>query len=365
MAEDADKESKTEEASQRRIDEAKRKGNTPVSREVLPLFSIVGIAISATLATYLVSGHLIDRLSMLLDRPGEIRLDVGEDAAMLLSELSISAGKISLPPMIILMIFGIAASLTQNPLHFALDRIKPQWSRLSVLKGAARVFGVSGRVEFAKAVVKLVIVSAVVYSFISRQKHELINVLLLNPRDLPSAIMQQIVRLFLFVAGCLLSLVIVDLVWSRFKWLSDLRMTKQEVKDEHKQAEGDPIVRARQRSLARDRARRRMIASVPRATVVIANPTHYAIALRYVRGEQTTPLVIAKGLDSLALRIREVAEQHEIPVIEDRALARSLYDAVTPDRPIPPEFYRAVAEIILYIMTRARGERPAAPAGVR
>ena len=165
----------------------------------------------------------------------------------------------------------------------------------------------------------------------------------------------QGVPLYLVAAGSLAALVVADLLWTRLKWHFDLRMTKQEVKDEQKQAEGDPIVRARQRSLARDRARRRMMAAVPRATVVIANPTHYAVALRYVRGEEATPFVLAKGLDNLALKIREIAEAHDIPVIEDRALARSLYEAVSLDRPIPTEFYRAIAEIILYLMSRSNG----------
>src|SRR5690606_25455161 len=119
-----------------------------------------------------------------------------------------------------------------------------------------------------------------------------------------------------------------DVVWSRFHWRQDLRMTRQEVKDELKQSEGDPIVKSRLRSLARDRARRRMIAAVPRATLIIANPTHYSIALRYVRNEDSAPIVLAKGQDLVALRIREVAEEHGIPVFEDVALARSMYKQV-------------------------------------
>jgi flagellar biosynthetic protein FlhB len=149
-------------------------------------------------------------------------------------------------------------------------------------------------------------------------------------------------------------LVVGDLVWSRFFWRRELRMTRQEIKDEHKQSDGDPIIKARLRSLARDRARKRMISRVPEATVVIANPTHYAIALRYVRTENQAPLVVAKGLDLVALKIRATAEKHGIPVVEDKLLARSLYDKVEVDQLIPPEFYRAVANVILYIMSRGK-----------
>jgi flagellar biosynthetic protein FlhB len=166
------------------------------------------------------------------------------------------------------------------------------------------------------------------------------------------------VRLFLAVIGATILLVAVDLVWSRVFWRRELRMTRQEVKDEQKQSDGDPIIKARMRSLARDRARKRMIARVPRATVVIANPTHYAIALRYVRSENRAPLVVAKGLDLIALKIRSIAEEHGIPVVEDKLLARSLYDKVEVDQLIPPEFYRAVANVILYLMSRGRQSQP-------
>jgi flagellar biosynthetic protein FlhB len=129
-------------------------------------------------------------------------------------------------------------------------------------------------------------------------------------------------------------------------------MSRQEVKDEIKDAEGDPIVRARLRSLARDRSRRRMMAAVPRATLVLANPTHYAIALRYVASENAAPLVLAKGKDLVALKIRAIAEEHGIPVVDDKALVRSMYDHVEVDRMIPPDFYRAVAEIIHFLHAR-------------
>jgi flagellar biosynthetic protein FlhB len=147
-------------------------------------------------------------------------------------------------------------------------------------------------------------------------------------------------------------MVAADIVWSRFRWRADLRMTRQEVRDELRQSEGDPMIKARLRSLARDRARRRMIAAVPRATVVIANPTHYAIALKYERGRDGAPVVLAKGADLIALRIREVAGRHSVPIVEDKPLARAMYDVVEVGQWIPPEFYRAVAKILHLLYTR-------------
>lgn len=363
MAEKPDRESKTEEATPRRLDEALSKGNTPVSREVGPFFTILGATLTCYFSTQIFGGELVTALAMLLDRPEDIRLDVTGDATALLSGVARAAVLATIFPMLLLMTCGIAASIVQNPPRIALDRIRPQPSRISLRDGLTRVFGAQGRVEFMKAVVKLAILSAVVLAFLAEHKDETITIIHLNPRDLPAALAGEVASLLLFVAACLAALVTADVLWSRFKWRSDLRMSRQEVKDEQKQSEGDPIVRARQRSLARDRARRRMIAAVPRATVVIANPTHYAVALRYVRGEQATPVVLAKGLDSIALKIRAVAEEHGIPVIEDKALARSLHDAVVPDRPIPPEFYRAVAEIILFLMSRSSGTPAASVIG--
>jgi flagellar biosynthesis protein FlhB len=152
------------------------------------------------------------------------------------------------------------------------------------------------------------------------------------------------------VAVCIL--VVGDVFWARRQWRQSLRMSRQEVKEEHKEMQGDPLVRSRMRSLALDRARKNMMAAVPRATLVIANPTHYAIALRYVREEGGAPTVIAKGQDLIALKIREIAERNEIPVIEDKALARSMYDLVQVDQAIPPDFYRAVAELIHFLSSR-------------
>jgi flagellar biosynthesis protein FlhB len=141
-------------------------------------------------------------------------------------------------------------------------------------------------------------------------------------------------------------LAVVDVFWTRHHWYSQLRMTKQEIKDEYKQSQGDPIVKQRQRAVARDRARRRMINNIPRATLVIANPTHYAVALRYVREENDAPVVVAKGQDLIALRIREIAEENNIPVFEDPPLARSMFAQVSVDSVIPPVFYKAVAELV-------------------
>jgi flagellar biosynthetic protein FlhB len=353
MAEAPDKESKTEEATPHKIDEAIRKGNTPVSREVAQFASLIGIAAAVPLVANAVGTNLLASLVALIERPYDFRLDAGADAVGVMATLAAAAVSVLALPLAVLMAFGIFVSLLQNPLRFVGHRIKPELSRISFSQGFTRIFGVQGRVEFAKSILKLVVLSGCAIAFLLHYKADLINAILLEPSALPTALAQEILKVFLVIGFSLAALVVADLVWSRIKWRIDLRMSKQEVRDEHKQNEGDPLVRARRLSLARDRARRRMLSSVPRATVVIANPTHYAVALRYVQGDSAAPVVVAKGMDHIALKIREIAESHDIPVIEDKALARSLYAAVALDRPIPAEFYKAVAEVILYLMSRS------------
>jgi flagellar biosynthetic protein FlhB len=170
--------------------------------------------------------------------------------------------------------------------------------------------------------------------------------------DLP----QRALKLCLDVVAAVLVATLVvasaDLAWARIHWRRDQRMSRHELKEELRQTEGDRLMKARLRSLRLDRSRKRMLAAVPRATMVVANPTHYAVAMRYVRAEGGAPIVLAKGVDLIALKIREIAELHEVPIVEDRPLARALYDAVAVDSAIPPEFYRAVAEIVHLIQEK-------------
>jgi flagellar biosynthetic protein FlhB len=234
-------------------------------------------------------------------------------------------------------------------------------SRLSLKSGWRRIFGVQGWVEFLKGAFKLGALALLAFLLARAARFEVFNAMFMSPFVLPQLMQTMVIRLFLAVIAAIVLLVVADLVWSRFFWRKELRMTRQEVKDEQKQSEGDPIVKARLRSLARDRARKRMMARVPKATLVIANPTHYAVALRYVRSENRAPLVVAKGLDLIALKIRSVAEKHGIPVVEDKLLARSLYDNVKVDQLIPPEFYKAVANLILFLMSRGKHSQASGP----
>lgn len=361
MSDAPDRESRTEEATEKRIRDAVEKGNVPFSKEAATLASLLGILVVTSL--FLVNGvvHLNASMRRLIDNAQDWRLENGVDAMRIIDAVGGDAARLLIPVVILLTVAGIMASVLQNSPRIVLERIRPQLDRLSLMKGWRRIFGAQGQVEFWKSVVKLAAVSLLGLMLLRGAHHDVLNAMFIEPGALPSLVLTMSNRLLATVAVATIVLVAADLVWSRMFWQRDLRMTRQEVKDEMKQSEGDPIVKARLRSLARDRARKRMIAAVPRATFVVANPTHYAVALRYVREEGGAPLVIAKGQDLIALKIREIAEQHNIPVVEDKLLARSLYKAVEVDKMIPQEFYKAVAEIVFYLFSRGGAERR--PAG--
>jgi flagellar biosynthetic protein FlhB len=352
MSQREDKDSRTEEATEKKIADAVEKGNVPRSREISVFASLLGILAAAAFFAGPRAAELATNILVLIDHPGGFSLDTESEAGQLLWSMSMQIGTFLLPIVAILMIAGLAAAFSQHAPSFALEQIKPKWSRISPGAGAERIFGAPGVVEFLKSLFKFGAITVVCLILLNADRKAVIDAMFTDPTSLPPLILSLVIRLVSAVCVTIVILVAADLVWSRFRWRFDLRMTRQEVKDEMKQSEGDPLVKSRLRSLARDRARRRMISAVPRATVVIANPTHYAIALRYERAKGGAPVVVAKGADLIALRIREIAAQHAIPIVEDKPLARALYDAVEVDQWIPPEFYRAVAKILHFLYSR-------------
>ena len=346
MSEEQDRASKTEEPTEKKIQDALEKGNVPVSKEALTFSSIVSIlAICFLHISHGVTG-LAGALERFIDDPAGIALHDGSDATSLMHAIAAASGWFLLPLVALLAVGGLSASFLQNRPRLVGERIKPKLNRISPKSGFRRLFGEQGWMEFGKAIFKLAIIGFVIAALFFFDAHRVVSAMYSDPSALPELLLALTVRLLTAVCIATILLVIVDIIFSRSHWRKELRMTRQEVKDEHKQMEGDPQMKAKMRSLARDRARRRMIADVPRATIVIANPTHYAIALRYVLEEGGAPVVVAKGKNLVALKIREVAEINAIPVIEDKPLVRSMYDKVELDYPIPPEFYQVVAELL-------------------
>jgi flagellar biosynthesis protein FlhB len=352
MADTSDQASKTEEPTEKKIRDALEQGKIPVSREASVFASMAALMVIQAFLIGPGVQELVPTLQGLLDDPNDYRLIAGADAKALLSGVGLQVMRFMLPIVLVMMAFGLASSLLQNSPNLVLERIQPDFSRISPAKGWSRLFGAQGLVDFAKAVFKLVSVSIIVGFVLRSSEARAFEAMYTDPVALPEMILTIAMRIVSAICIATIVLVAVDLAWARFHWRRELRMTKQELKDEHKQAEGDPVVKARLRSLARDRSRQRMISAASRASLVIANPTHYAIALRYNRDENPAPLVLAKGMDAIALKIREVAEENRIPVIENKALARALYEAVQVDQVIPAEFFRPIAEIIYFLQSK-------------
>ena len=355
MSADVDPEDRTEEPTEKRLHDAVERGQTAFSREA-PLFASLSAALVALI--FIIPGRaatLLAGLVGLIDDPAGWRIERGADVLALSGPLFVATAQFLWPVAALLMTAGVVASIAQATPRIVPDRILPDFSRISPRSGLRRLFAVGGLVEFAKSLVKLTAVALVATTTLMGQKAILLDAMNVDPGMLPDRILALAVKTVAAVLAATLAVASADLAWSRVRWRRDNRMSKQELKEELKQAEGDRMIKARLRSLRLDRSRKRMLSAVPRATMVVANPTHYAVAMRYVRSEGGAPHVVAKGADLIALKIRSIAEAHDIPVFEDKSLARSLYAAVEVDRPIPADFYRAVAEIVHLIQQRKTG----------
>jgi len=354
---DEDKESKTEEATEKKVRDEMERGHVPVSREVSLLFSFTALLLITSFVLRNNTVALVTALQGFFDQIGGMKLNDGFDATAIVGVLVMPVATFAIPVFIIICVSGIIASLIQNPFQVTLQRIIPDFAKLSPISGMSRMFGSQGRVEFLKSLFKFLTVGFVVVLMLRSQRDNIVTAMFLEPEAIPDMILGFTLRILAAISIAMTVLTAADWFWTRFHWRTQLRMSKQDIKDEVKQQEGDPLVKSRLRSIALDRSRKRMIAAVPRATLVVANPTHYAIALRYVREEGGAPVVLAKGQDLIALKIREIAEQNDVPVIEDKALARSMFKSVEVDQPIPPVFYKAVAELIHFLYAQDKRRR--------
>lgn len=352
MSEAPDPESRDHEASEKRLADAIERGDTPFSHDLVLLGATSGVYIALIVMEHAVTSRHVGILGALLDRSWDFRLATGADAASLVAAV---AGAVIAPWAIIAFsLFAtslVIGSGAQRP-KLVWKRLKVDPSRLDPAKGLERLLGKKGLAAFAKMIAKscaaLLAAGVATHAWFARMAGSASR----DPGAFAGETLRGLERIAVSVAGVLACFALLDFVLARLSWRKRLRMTRQEVKDEAKEAEGDPLVKTRMRSLALDRARKRMLSDVATATMVIANPTHYAVALRYLREEGGAPVVVAKGQDIIALKIRGEAEQRQIPVIEQPELARALYRSVDVGQLIPPEFYRAVAEIVNFLATR-------------
>lgn len=346
MAEDNDQE-KTEEPSHKRLEDARKKGQIYQSREVNSFLLIFTLALIISWSAPEVMKNSSRLLSVFLTQPDQIPVDAGGLRQVLNDTLLSVTGMISLP-LLALVVAAIAASMVQKPLILSVQPIVPKWEKISITKGLKRMFSTRSVVEFLKGIAKIIIVGVVATMAVLPDQHHLLR---LPNSELPEILKlthEMVDNMLIGILVAMFFIALIDYMYQRFDYMKNLRMTKQEVRDEYKQQEGDPIIKQRIRALRMEKARKRMMANVPTADVVITNPTHYAVALKYDSDKMDAPIIVAKGQDKVALKIREVAKEHGVPIVENPPLARALYPSNL-DEEIPLEHYKAVAAVISYV----------------
>jgi len=343
-----EQEQKTEDPSEKKLRDAHERGDVVKSQEVNAWFILSGSALVFALMAAPTSTSLVGSFRTLLDNAE--KFEVGSQALQSFwSNLSGAILLVAIVPSAVLMVFAVAANLIQHRPLLSLDPLKPKFSKVNPIEGAKRLFSSEALVNFAKGLVKLAVVSAVLWFVLVPEIDSLENMVNLEPGMILGEFMDLSLKIFGAVLAVVTIIALADYLYQRNRWWNRLKMTVQETRDEFKQQEGDPKVKGRIRQIRMERSRKRMMAAVPQATVVITNPTHFAVALKYDR-EMAAPQCVAKGADAIALRIRELAKEHDVPIVENPPLARALYKAVDVDQTIPTEHFRAVAEVIGFVM---------------
>jgi flagellar biosynthetic protein FlhB len=350
---DTNDDDKTEEPTPRKLEKAREKGDIVYSVEVGAAFSLIAAtAIVVFMSGPITAGLARDFIGFLATpdqypaEPGALRAIAAEVGLKLVAAFGLAC--------IALAAAGVAARYVQDRPVFTGERLTPRLDKLNPVQGFKRVFGRAAVSAFLKSLAKLAVVGAALAWALWPRDASLERISLLDPAALLPFVQERVVAMLIALAGAAAAIAAVDYVFTRQSYMKRMRMSRREIKEELRQSDGDPTVKAKLRQIRTERARRRMLANVPEASVVITNPTHYAVALRYEPGETPAPVCLAKGVDAVAQRIREVAEENDIPIVENPPLARALFVAADVDQPIPREHYEAVAKVIGFVMRLAR-----------
>lgn len=354
MSDEQDDAQKTEDPTPKKMEEARKKGNVALSRELNNwMMLLAGTVIIAWISPYMLMSFLelmkgmIANSHQIQGTPGGMKIALGDTTITVLQILAF--------PFLFFFVFAFAGPFSQVGPLFAPGAIKPEISKISPIKGFKRLFSMRSLMEFAKGILKIGVVGTasviILYPFMDKMDHLIGMPAMLILLELK----YLFIRLMIGVLIITLIIAIIDIVYQQNEHMKKMRMTKQEVKDEYKQTEGDPHIKAKLRQLRAERGRQRMMQAVPMADVVITNPTHYSIALKYDSEKMDAPMCVAKGTDDLALRIREVAKENNVVLYENKPLARALYDVIDIDEMVPPEHFKAVAEVISYVF-KLRGK---------
>jgi flagellar biosynthetic protein FlhB len=353
MSDAPEKESKTEEATPQKLAKAAEKGDVVKTMDLGPFAVLAAVCSVLILMGGWMARDLAAKLVPFFAHPDAMSLE--GHGGMAVFRYTLLAGA---PAFLIVMLSaaaaGAAACLAQTGVSFNVEKLKPDFSKLSPKKGLERMFGPDGLVQFVKSLVKVSVIAILVWWVLKPYVPQFPSLSALDVGAILPFSIEILKRLVYSVVGLSLVVAAADWFWQRHRFQVRMRMTREEVKEDYKNSEGDPHIKARQRQIRMEKARRRMMQAVPDATVVVMNPTHYAVALKYEQGDNAAPMCVAKGMDAVALRIRAIAEEAGVPVIEDPPLARALYAAVEIEEMIPPAHFEAVAKIIGFILGAGR-----------
>lgn len=353
---DEEQENKTEQPSQKRLDEAREKGNLANSRELGSFFMLLVLAITVAWFIPPILRHSQSLLTPFLSDADNLATDK-TGLSIILYKLAFGSLLIIAMPLLATIISAIATSFLQHGFVLSAEPIMPKFSKISPIAGFKKIFSMRSLVDFIKNIVKVIAVSIVAFLAVYPE--------LTHIRQLPNQSTENMLLFLAMLAGrmtigvaiTMFFIALFDIIYQHYQHIKSLRMSKQEVKDEYKQSEGDPMIKQRLRRLRMERAQNRMMAAVPESDVVITNPTHFAVALQYDTKTMSAPVVVAKGQDLIALKIREIAEENNVPVVENPPLARALFSSTEIEKEIPVTHYEAVAKIISYVY-QLKGRKP-------
>jgi flagellar biosynthetic protein FlhB len=348
MAENNDAQERTERPTPKRLEDARRKGQIPRSRDL----SAAAVTMSAAAALYMMGDHLAGKLYLLMQRSFSFDREQALDASRMVPALASAAVdglKICAPVLGIICLAALLAPLALGGWAFSTEALTPQFKRLNPLEGVKRLFSMRALVELVKALAKFSVVALVAVLVLWNDATALLE---LGNEPLHQAIKHTIAmsgKALLAITAGLLIIAGIDVPYQLYSYSKQLKMSRQEIREEHKESEGSPEVKGRIRQLQQQLARQRMMQDVPKADVVVTNPTHFAVALRYDEKRMRAPIVVAKGVDLVAARIREIASEHNVPIFEAPPLARVLYRSVDIGAEIPSSVYHAVAQVLTYV----------------
>lgn len=367
MAENNDSTEKNLEPTEKRLQDARKKGDVPSSKETGNMMVVIALlGIIAFILPYQ-TPKVVNALTALVEQSASLQVATGTTGIIrlgqIMSDFSLNIAIAIAPLFGVLLLGGAVGAIIQGETVVAVDRIQPKLSKISPAEGLKRLFSANSIVEFVKSIIKVLAIGGLAIWFTDQAVRKIWMTSGFFPENLPGYLVEAAQKLLMAAAILLVPIAIADILWRRFDWRKKQRMSQKDLQDEIKESEGSPEIRSKRARRRRELSQQRTIAVVPIADVILTNPTHYSVALKYDPASDMAPVCIAKGADQVALRIREIGFEHDVPIVENKPLARLLYDTVEIDQVVPVEHWEIVAEIISFVFDLKNNKARKAPEG--